>query len=339
MKIHASGLAPETLDQYDRIARRLRKQAALHQDQDGSPDATPGELVSWMIAKKTEWSLATWRLYKAAVSHDLAKGDNPASQTALVRLEAEPQTGARKRSGRTSAIKQKSLPPEDLETLADHLRAAHPTETGRTLVHFLVVGIATGLRPGEWRHAICVPCHPDTGLPALIVRNAKHSRGRGNGSARTLHLGDLDPWLQRRIQSVAEMAAEAEAAGGFDTWMAALRKALYRATREIWPNRARHIALYSARHQCAANLKQVFGRPAVAALLGHASAETAGSHYARRYQGRDSLFPVKSDPETEIVPSPAPAEVATVRKARPSPSQNQEATPLIDSNSIAMIDE
>ncbi|MEO5337838.1 MAG: hypothetical protein H7841_13250 [Magnetospirillum sp. WYHS-4] len=317
MKVHASDPAPETLEQYDRIAQRLREQAARHHGGNGSRQLTPQEMVSWMIARKPDWTAATWRLYKAAACHDLAKEDDQASQAALARLKAEPQTGVRKRSTRTSTIKQKSLPPEDLESLVDHLRATHPTESGKNLVHFLVAGIATGLRPGEWRHASWVPCHRDTGQPALIVRNAKHSQGRGNGFARTLHLGHFDPWLRHRIQSVAEQAAEAEAAGGFETWKETLRKALYRATRKLWPDRARHIALYSTRHQCAANLKQVFGRSAVAALLGHASAETAGRHYARRYQGRDSLFPVKSDPETEIVPAPAPAEVATVRAARP----------------------
>lgn len=338
MEVHTSDLAPETLEQYDLIARRLRKQAARHHSRSGSHQLTPQELVSWMIVRKPDWSLATWRLYKAAACHLLSREDRPDTQAALARLKTEPQTGALKRSTRTSAIKQKSLSPEDLEALVHHLRAAHPGETSTDLVHFLVAGIASGLRPSEWRHAIWVQRHPDTGQPALIVKNAKHSQGRGNGSSRTLHLGHLDPWLQRRIQSVAEQAAEAEAAGRFETWKETLRKVLYRTTRELWPNRARHIALYSARHQCAANLKQVFGRPAVAALLGHASAETAGSHYARRNQGRDSLFPVKPDPETIIVPAPAPAEVATVRAARPSLSQSRDAASLIDSTSIAMID-
>lgn len=289
MEVHTSDLAPETLDQYARIAQRLRKQAARHHARSGSHQLTPQELVSWMIVRKPDWTAATWRLYKAAACHDLAKMNDSASQAALARLKGEPQTGALKRSTRTSAIKKKNLSPEDLEALVDHLHAMHPTETGQNLVHFLVAGIATGLRPGEWRHAIWVPCHRDTGQAALIVKNAKHSQGRGNGSARTLHLGHLDPWLQRRIQTVAEQAGEAEAAGRFETWKETLRKTLYRATREIWPGRPRHIALYSTRHQCAANLKQVFGRPAVAALLGHASAETAGRHYARRYQGRDRL--------------------------------------------------
>lgn len=42
------------------------------------------------------------------------------------------------------------------------------------------LAIRLAVKDGEWRHASWVPHQRDTGQPALIVKNAKHSQGRGS---------------------------------------------------------------------------------------------------------------------------------------------------------------
>jgi integrase len=84
-------------------------------------------------------------------------------------------------------------------------------------------------------------------------------------------------------------------------------------TRRLWPpegRRTRWPTLYSLRHQIAADAKQSGGSKAeVAALMGHASDETAGRHYGRRVSG-----------QRRLKVQPSAADVATVRpRARTTP--------------------
>ena len=56
----------------------------------------------------------------------------------------------------------------------------------------------------------------------------------------------------------------------------------------------------------------MLSREEVAALMGHASAETAGNHYGRRTVGRSSVVPGHN----VVIPRAAPTEVARVRPAK-----------------------
>lgn len=318
MTVHTF-LAPETRKQYREKVYLLMARAALDLHRQVPLDITPAELVKWMIEKKPTWARSTWRLYKVAVAYHLDEVPTAEAQLARDRLLAEPQTGARRKTDRTSARKQKAIPPEDFAVLRQHLSVGEITETKRALSLYLVAGIVTGLRPSEWRQAQWIDHHEETGLPALLVANAKRTHGRGNGLHRTLHLGDVDEFLRRVIRAFTMEAAQAVTEGRFDTFKQSLARTLSRVVRRIWPNRKHHITLYSTRHQAAANFKLALDPSQVAALLGHASAATADTHYARRQHGRTALFPTSPKAETAIVPAPDPREVSTVRVAKPSP--------------------
>jgi integrase len=62
------------------------------------------------------------------------------------------------------------------------------------------------------------------------------------------------------------------------------------ATRACFGKRKRYPTLYSLRHQFAANAKACgLTKAEIAALMGHASEDTAGRHYARRTTGHTGL--------------------------------------------------
>lgn len=318
MTVHATSSAAPG-GQYEKIATRLAKQAGREIHGEGSPPhASPAEIVDWLIARKPTIAKSTWRIYKASINDMLLKKASAEAIAARGQLLQEKQTGAIKRSARTSALKRKALPPEDLGILIRHLHA-HPSRSHQLLVYYLVAGIVTGLRTGEWAFAQWVDPHPETGGAALVVRNAKSSQGRGNGSCRTIHLVDGDEMFRSAARVFQRVAARAAAKDRFPTMVGTLRKALSRAVRKLWPTRSRHITMYSTRHQAAANFKACLAAEAVAALLGHASAETAATHYARRQAGRTTVFPSMEGEVEHFIPAPSPAEVATVRQAKPWP--------------------
>lgn len=188
--------------------------------------------------------------------------------------------------------KQKHLQRADLETL-DAALARSRQEYASIARLWLWVGVLTGLRPNEWAHTTWVPDGP-----SLVVRNAKHTNGRGNGPERTLHLRTLLPAEQEAIHSMVDLAA---ATPDFAALYARIRKNIYRVAKRCFPRRTHIPSLYSARHQWAANAKKVYTKREVAALAGHASAETAGIHYARRRYGEAGHLPLPDEQDVERV--------------------------------------
>ena len=74
--------------------------------------------------------------------------------------------------------------------------------------------------------------------------------------------------------------------------------ALYKACRQCWPRRKRHITLYSTRHQFSANAKSSgFSRAEIAAMMGHAVDITATIHYGRKQAGNEKvgILPVEDE--------------------------------------------
>jgi len=129
----------------------------------------------------------------------------------------------------------------------------------------------------------------------LLVENGKQSGERAFGPMRTLMLDEflLDPdavdaarWLMGRACRMTEEE---------------FRKVITNANRQLQrviascgkPCQLRNqdsITLYTARHQFAADAKKAgLSRVEIAALMGHASPETATAHYGRRRHGRDSV--------------------------------------------------
>ncbi|WP_053764602.1 site-specific integrase [Leptospirillum ferriphilum] len=275
-----------------RLLRRHRMETG-HENLEG--------FVDWLIRRKEGIRKNTWYTYKQAglqILDELGRSDDKH------RLESEGSDGCR--AGREKI--RRGLSDREIDRLWNKAKDS-PSRIRAWL--WVVAGRATGLRPSEWEHAELTD---GPGGPVLVVRNAKHTNGRGNGETRRIDLSDIvhlatytdSPHPNQAWEAIkshlANVVREKEKPDGFRRYKKACRNALYRLTKEAGVGGAN---LYAARHQFAADAKRAnLSQSEVAALMGHSSAETATTHYGRRIQGRG-----------EPVPMPDPREVATVRKA------------------------
>ncbi|WP_204316434.1 site-specific integrase [Stenotrophomonas maltophilia] len=260
-------------------------------------------------------SKATFRQYKAAlraVFHaDLetapTRYDTELLRAAIERLDSTPQTGFARRGKAGSALKAKSFKTSELAAVLQELDKVisvgrHTWAVG--LKSFLEANSLVGLRPCEWEEA-SIRTFED-GAAVMVVRNAKTTNDRGNGTHRTLILSDLTTQelaalhemveLVDRIQSGHILDANGKAVS-FDEFLKHLRDYLRRVTRQIFPpigNRRHWPTLYSLRHQVCADAKEASRGSAeslkfVAALMGHKTDATATLHYGKRRAGQKGL--------------------------------------------------
>lgn len=266
--------------------------------------------VDWLIASKLKWSTSTWRHYKAALIHTGVRLVRQHQATicdmqATLLLAAEAQTGARPKGRATSANKLKRFPERDLAAIFDSLQRS-PSRYAPILISFLRAGLLAGLRPIEWSDAEIIE---ELGFAFVLeIRNAKNTHDRAHGPYRHLRwrvIGDGD-----RRSVMATLSASRSAStelGGMNAFTKSLQRLLRETCQTLWPRRKRGYTLYDCRHDFAARAKLIYDPAEVAALMGHASDETATRHYGRMQSGAAT-----SDLDRRL-PEPDPAEVTLVR--------------------------
>jgi integrase len=155
-----------------------------------------------------------------------------------------------------------------------------------------LAGLATGLRPKEWLHA-----QYDPKRNQLTVRNAKATNSRSHGETRILHLENFDEQLQQILQyHLQHVASYKDNFDAFAKFYDRCRSAIYEANKKLWPRRKTKISLYSARHQFVEDAKKAgVSLEELAAILGHASIETATFHYGRKAAGKPGNFKVTAN--------------------------------------------
>lgn len=189
----------------------------------------------------------------------------------------------------TSAQKLKKINNGDLFRLMDYFNGK-PSHHGLATQAWLLVGIWTGLRPCEWESAEI------NAADELLVTNAKATEGRAHGDTRIIDLTDLTDQEKQIIDlhlmhvQQAKLNPWHKGKSGFEQFYSRCRSRLYVTTRTLWPKRKQHITLYSSRHQFAANAKfNGLSMEQIAALMGHASIQTATEHYGRRTAGNGGM--------------------------------------------------
>ena len=303
----------ETESRYLAKARQLRSQAAkLH----GYPfaDAMPLTLiVDYVISRKTELARGSWRQYKNALRCYLEqvielRDEKVVTEEALFamrRLDEQSSTECLKKGTRTSALKQKTFKKDDFDRVITYLSSKiGKHRRARALAIWLQASRLTGLRPCEWESADFV--YKDS-VPVLVVRNGKATNGRGNGVERTLLLDQLTSEELDVVQDMIEMIEGYLTEIPFAQLQKLLGDYMGRVTRRCLGKRKQYPTLYSTRHQVSADAKSAgMTKAEVAALLGHASDETAGIHYARKVSGESALGVRPSVDDVRNVRSPKP---------------------------------
>ena len=222
-------------------------------------------------------------------------------------------------------MKHKKLPPKVLEKMLDHLGTKRALsrngEPSRAVLAgmLLVSGCLTGLRPSEWAGTRIID-GADTATLVLLVPNGKQGNNRSHGPSRHVELGHLEPSLWRALVTMVAAMNELAGRGELDRAINSARRIIRDVNEVLWPRAEKHYTLYSARHQFSASTKASLPEAAVAALMGHASADTAGYHYGRRRAGRSSIMPGVNRPEVRA----ADEETARVRPRRKMGHENRQ---------------
>lgn len=235
--------------------------------------------IEWLISQRANLRPATWRQYRAAVTFvmDLRQVDDREMLHDRL-MERVNSPDHKSLPARTSSAKSKSVSQENLSALLLHL-AEHGGRWDMLAGQWLVFGVISGLRPGEWRQ---VTADPQADELILWVVNAKHDENRAHGPERTIHI-KASPSMQATLITFIETLQSQDFAEVYE----GCRIALWRATKALWPRRKKHISLYSGRHQFAADAKSAGLAPeAIAALMGHAVTNTHQEHYGKRRSGR-----------------------------------------------------
>lgn len=278
--------------------------------------------VLWFEGKVKDWEYSTVRVNRAASVKLLPEKfpeDDGEVEKAVQRLNQitcdDTKTGRRKLSKRlgeewnepkeTSSHKVKRIPSDVLEPMLDWLaRNSHldPIATmvtestsrastrkrvikgawGVRAVKMLLAGMVFGLRPVEWEGATY---EKQQGLILLTVKNAKNTNGRAHSPTRLVaapldhpltevamaHLIDVQSYLSVPGKSIGKYTDECNQA---------IKKVMLDIGKKKWSGPG--LAMYSGRHQFAANAKAAgCTETEIAYLMGHSSAVTAGAHYGR----------------------------------------------------------
>lgn len=289
------------LKRADSILSRIADEMQLPEDAYPAPD----DVVAYMERHASEWKWSTFRQYQASLvcryQVEFERSQNPLFEKTADRIRSLPYVDCKKESepGRTSSRKRKGVPKRDYDVLVANL--SNPKQDGdysRRAALWLMAALTTGLRPCEWRAASL----SEDGT-TLTASNAKATNGRGTGASRTVPVHPEDVQVIRaHLESLREMQAK-----GFSFAQIHNRcgEALRRACQSLWgKDPSRRYALYSARHQFAANAKATRPATEVAELLGHRSVRTAQRHYAPRrsawmqFRETDKPAPTPVAPDT-----------------------------------------
>lgn len=301
---------------YAERVRQLYKRSTANRTTDPQQPAnvSPLDVTNDLIAAAETKSPASWNLYRAALLWHLAINRNSASvfQDAYVSLAATRQLGrnagrtaARGTPGRTKTqLNKKGIPEDDLNQLIDVLGGMNRTTNWGSRTQFwLLAGLASGARPGEWfgaswlddsKQTLCIPNgkrkrttpifklvpegktihdveadRPELLTPGTEFDDTKRIRNVPIDPAEriyvSLHLGALNDYLDKSSPAAPSSEVRQER---FVSYYNLCRKVLRKACIQAF-NGKKSYSLYVMRSQFTANKKAEMPLKDVAELLGH----------------------------------------------------------------------
>ncbi|MHC6758203.1 hypothetical protein [Yersinia ruckeri] len=217
------------------------------------------------------------------------------------------------RTDKTSSPKMKRFSNEIIGQLEHLAMVNNKFKNLPFVISFIKANLITGLRPIEWMGTSFYNyIHKDTNncfirvaadnkissSPALCVRNAKATHGRGNGEYRDIIFKDIDikslshivhfkDLIDRALHNNHSPDKRKVAERLFHQAQETLRKALKKIG---YGDDDKIPSLYSTRHQCVADAKKSgLNQTEIAALFGHWSTDTAKIHYGKKIHGNNKL--------------------------------------------------
>lgn len=301
---------PATCRSYERVVLTILRHANRMQAR-GEIEPIPDRnlrLALTLLELESHVQPSTYRFYKAAVHHAIKVEPGEMDAQILEILEPEITEDHTERQHAIDLARQSNLTTlKCAQQRAEHLPAADwvilinallgtKSKWGRPAAVWLVSTMKTGLRPCEWSSA-CL-----TGT-SLVVQNGKATNGRAFGKTRTL---DLFRASKETLAAVEEFLAIVQSHGpmGYAALYRGVRELIADVGRRALSPRDRYPSIYTARHAFASSAKLSFPQHVVAALMGHASVQTAPRHYASARFARGGR-------PLEVTPSPQDVEAVT----------------------------
>lgn len=226
----------------------------------------------WLRATKRNWSRSSWRQNKNALIFFMT---SYGPKEAVDYLKGVSVSGLPSRSYRTSGKKMKRLNDTDLNLI---MTAANLSSKWDVLLQlWLRSSVLTGLRPSEWVGASLKD-------NIMTVINAKNTNGRAYADHRRLDISGLNSAGKKGIERTIELINNGDY--DYEIIYKSVRRRLGVLTARLWPKRKLQVTLYSGRHQFRANCASAgFSKDDVAALMGHASIDSATAYYAQKSVG------------------------------------------------------
>lgn len=279
---------PATEQHYANLARRLVARVS-----GDIGDTSPQGIVNWFKIQSPTWSYSTIRQNRSALNYyfsEIETGDNyeeiDQAISALSKIKKQ----------KILPPHRKTIPQKKLVAFVNAL-ADSSSRADSFLANFLIATCQTGLRPCEWQTASYEIISPTE--INLTVLNAKQSNGRSLGRTRTINLTGVVAPILKVIDEIRLLLQN-------ESWekiYARLRQNCYRKRESFFVGKSNksNLSPYSGRHQFSANAKNLYLKNIIAMLHGHASSETATSHYGKRVSGWEAFkimqAPQKHEPQ------------------------------------------
>ncbi|WP_157083581.1 hypothetical protein [Bradyrhizobium manausense] len=269
-------------------------------------DADPREFASWLLGLKPFLSRSTWRLYRASAIAMVQTIPSDYNDTAIAMLNADLKIGGEEEIG--AARRAKRIDYRHFQQLRQNLLVTSRSQAQAWLRDWLLAGIHTGLRPVEWS-LTTFERRPDRQFPNgrvwLHMVSAKAADGRA--THRTLDLSNFSTEALEAVERMVNRSRDWVLAGIWSQRQYDVSKLLRKICERLFPRLNKQYTLYSLRHQFIANMKTIYTREEVAAMVGHISLETQVDHYGKRRVAWDSRFITE-------VPMPVEEQVAQIKK-------------------------
>lgn len=248
----------------------------------GSDDIDLISLAEWLLSRRLDTKIGTWRNYRLALISHLERIPTEEAEYAISLVRTEDDEMAATASKETST-RVRHYDPDDFDRALYYSELKSTSARAHRMGDYMRANIRVGLRPWEFMTSE-LRFIPDAEAPFerqawLFVCNAKFHEGRSNGPIRSINLSDLPNAAIEPIWRIIQDIRLQYEMIGYKSWLVGINKAMQNAICRRPGGRAPAYTSYSVRHQAISNWKSVYDRISVAALAGHAVPATAEEHY------------------------------------------------------------
>jgi hypothetical protein len=197
----------------------------------------------------------SWAVYRS--SH-LSMIDDEDLKLSVSKIYAEKgRNKGGERREKMPSKRRKDLSEKDLSKLVSELKRGKYPQWGKGAIIWLIAGVNSGLRPGEWRQSEIVKVNNKN---HIRVKNSKlinfdsssvdavDMDGRNRTLYRNVPIHHLPENTQQLISVQSQTSRAMMEKGLHDAFYAGVRKTINRAAHSVWPEEKKAVSLYTARH-------------------------------------------------------------------------------------------